>query len=344
MVSVQWVMINKIPMVAPVLIILLVLSSVSGGLASPSRTTLWRSEAGGYDFLRGKSSTAIRFEMYRNLIVIPAMINDTINVKLILDTGTRSMLLYGKRFASMPRLSTNRRVKIAGWGSPEGVDAAVSYPNNILIGSIRGEGLAVAVVPTRTLFEDRPSIDGIIGYELFVKFVVEINYRTRTIHLFEKLPYGHAEGFTSIPLEINKAMPQVQSSIVMKDKSTVNLRLLIDTGSSLGLTLFSKDKFAPHTGDIQRTVGIGLNGIIKGFDLYLKHFFLGSLKVRAMPSYVVNVEAHPDEQFTYCGSVGAAFLKKHIVIFDYPSSRLFLLSYKDARRARAVVRTEALPS
>ncbi len=106
-------------MVAPVLIILLVMSSAVGGFAaSPSRAALRTSNAGGYQFLEGASRTAIRFEMFRNLIVIPAKINDTLNVELILDTGTRSMLLYGKKFANMKNLSGNRRVKIAGWDRP----------------------------------------------------------------------------------------------------------------------------------------------------------------------------------------------------------------------------------
>ena len=307
--------------------------------------------ASGYEFLAGTTRTAIKFELYKNLIVIPAKLNDTVSVKLILDTGTRSMLLYGKRFASMHNLSAGRRLKVAGWGSPDGVDAQVSYPNEIRIGRIKGESLAVAVVSTRNLFQDRPNIDGIIGYELFVKFVVEINYRTRMIYLFDKLPFEHAEGFTSIPLEINKAMPQVRSSIILSDKSTVDMRLLVDTGSSLGLTVFSKNKFFLYSSDVQKTVGIGLNGVIKGFDLYLKHFFLGGLKVRSVPSHVVNVEEHPDESFTYCGSVGAAFLKKHIVIFDYPSSRLFLLNYKaksagrhNAKVLNGEARTAVLPS
>lgn len=319
-------------MLTPILTALLLISSMSS-LA-----------LGGYHFLEGTSHTTIRFELYRNLIVIPARINDTLNVKLILDTGTRSMLLYGKRFAAMNNLSGNRRLKVSGWGSPEGVDGQVSYPNDVTIGSIEGNQLGIAVVPTRHLFDDKPAIDGIVGYELFVKFVVEINYHTRTIYLFDKLPAGHAEGFTSVPLEINKAMPQVQSTIVLKDRTTVNMRLLVDTGSSLGLTLFSKDKIKTNPSDVPKPVGIGLNGIIKGVDLYLKHFFLGNLKARSVPSYVVKVDEHPDDKFSYCGSVGAAFLKKHIVIFDYPSSKLFLLSYKAAKTLKAVARTVDLPS
>jgi hypothetical protein len=320
-------------MVAPVLLIILLLSSLSGLAAS------------GYQFLEGVTKTSIKFELYKDLIVIPARINDTLRVRLILDTGTRSMLLYGKRFAGLQNMSGNKHVKVAGWGSPEGVDASVSYPNNIRIGHISGESLAIAVVPGRSLFEDRPKIDGIIGYELFVKFVVEINYKTHMIHLYEKMPFGHAHGFTSVPLEINKAMPQVQSTIIMSDKTRVELRLLVDTGSSLGLTLFSKDKFSGYASSVQRPVGIGLNGIIRGFDLYLKHLFLANLEVKSLPSYLVNVEQHPDDNFSFCGSIGAAFLKKHIVIFDYPSSRLFLLSNKAvSKAAKAAARIVALPA
>ncbi|HMJ67859.1 MAG TPA: aspartyl protease family protein [Cyclobacteriaceae bacterium] len=316
-------------MVAPVLILLIVLSSLSGLAAS------------GYQFLEGVTRTTIKFELYKDLIVIPAKINDSLKVRLILDTGTRSMLLYGKRFAGLQNLSGNRHVKIAGWGSPEGVDAAVSFPNTIRIGHIRGEALGIAVVSSRSLFADKPRIDGIIGYELFVKFVVEIDYKARTIYLYEKMPNGHAQGFTPIPLEINKAMPQVQSRIVMNDKTTVDIRLLIDTGSSLGLTLFSKDKFAGYSSNVQRPVGIGLNGIVRGFDLYFKHLFLSTLKVKSIPSHLVTVEQHPDDKFSFCGSIGAAFLKKHIVIFDYPSSRMFLLPYK---AAKAVLQIVDLPS
>lgn len=323
-------------MVAPVLIIVLLLSSLTGLAAS------------GYQFLEGVTRTSIKFELYKDLIVIPAKINDTLKVRLILDTGTRSMLLYGKRFAGLQNLSANRQIKVSGWGSPDGVAAAVAYPNNIQIGHVTGEALAIAVVPGRSLFAEKPKIDGIIGYELFVKFVVEINYKTRMIHLFEKMPFRHTHGFTAVPLEINKAMPQVQSSIILSDKTRVDLRLLVDTGSSLGLTLFSKDQFGGYASDIQRPVGVGLNGIIRGFDLYLKHLFLANLEVKSIPSHLVNVEQHPDDKFTFCGSIGAAFLKKHIVIFDYPSSRMFLLSYKAAKAAtkaaRDVVRIVDLPS
>jgi hypothetical protein len=244
----------------------------------------------------------------------------------------------------LQNVAGNKGIKISGWGSPLGVDAGVSFPNHIRIGNVRGEGLAIAVVTNRQLFDDKPSIDGIIGYELFVKFVVEINYKTKTIHLFDKLPFGHDAGFTSVPLEINKAMPQVKTSIVLSNNTKVDIQLLIDTGSSLGLTVFSKDKYAFYSSDEQKPVGIGLNGVVNGFELYFKHMFLGSLKVKRIPSHVVNVKQHPDDKFTFCGSVGAAFLKKHIVIFDYPSSKMFLLSYKDAKSLRDVVRIVDHPS
>lgn len=280
--------------------------------------------AGGFQLQPGRTHTSVPFQTYKDVIIVPAIINDTVPVRLILDTGTRSILLCGKRFAGMQNLSSRRKVGITGWGSPKPIDAAVSYPNTIEIGHVRGEALAFAVVPERHLFAGRPDIDGIIGYELFAKFIVEINYDTEVLQLFEKLPYGYASDFVKIPLEVNKAMPQIASTVVLNNKTTVQVKLLVDTGSSLGLALFTKEKFLEFSSHRLQSVGIGLNGPIHGYDLYCKRIMLGNLRVKQIPTHVIDIDEHPDETFSYCGSIGAAFLRKHVVIFDYPGERLLL--------------------
>lgn len=280
--------------------------------------------AGGYRLAAGRTFTSVEFEKYKDLIVLPAVINDTLHVRLILDTGTRSILLYGKRFAHLKNLSTRRKVSVAGWGSPHPIDASFSYPNQIQIGHVTGEALAIAVIPDRPLFKDHTTIDGIIGYELFAKFIVEINYQTQIIRMFERLPFGYGSEFVTVPLEVNRAMPQVNSKVVINSKTSVNVKLLVDTGSSLGLALFTKDEFLLHSSHQRLPVGIGLNGPVYGYDLYWKEFWLGDLPIRRIPAHVIDIDEHPDQSFTYCGSIGAAFLKKHTVIFDYPGERLLL--------------------
>lgn len=283
-----------------------------------------KANPGGYRFTEGVSHTTIHFTTYQNLILIPAQLNDTLRVTLILDTGTRSLLLYGKKFKKLQRALSHKKVRVTGWGSPNGVEAALSFPNSIAIGDVRGTDLGIAVVDDRKLFSDKPQIDGIIGYELFVRFAVEIDYKSKTIKLYDRLPRHYIRDFVQLPIEVNCARPLINTTVQFRNKTSMKLKLLIDTGSSLGLTVFATDKSKFYSGEYSKEIGIGLSGSIKGYDLFVKHFNLGDMQVSRVRSSLVEVVEHPDKAFSYSGSLGAAFLKEHVVVFDYPGEKLYL--------------------
>src|SRR5262245_22747880 len=118
---------------ALVLCFVLVVFSAAG---ASTRTT-------GYQFIEVYSHTTIPFEQYKDLIIISILMNDSINLRLVLDTGTRSLLVYGRRFRKLQNLHRERRVKVVGWGSPKGVEACLSYPNSVSLGKIRGDELGI---------------------------------------------------------------------------------------------------------------------------------------------------------------------------------------------------------
>src|SRR5690349_22564920 len=118
---------------------------VGSALGSPDKRA-------GYQFLDGYSHTTIQFERHRDLIVIPVVMNDSIKLRLVLDTGTRSLLLYGKKFRRLGNLRPDKKVKVTGWGSPKGVDAHLSFPNKVSLGEIRGESVGVAIVDHGRMF------------------------------------------------------------------------------------------------------------------------------------------------------------------------------------------------
>jgi hypothetical protein len=298
-----------------VLCLLLITGSAFGGPAVGNH---------GYQFVEGFSHTTIPFQKYQDLIVIQAQMNDSIKLNLILDTGTRSLLLYGRKFRRLQNLRKDKRVRVTGWGTPESVDATLSFPNTIRLGEIRGDQLGVAIVENGRMLPDAPTIDGIIGYELFARFAVEINYSTRTIHLYDHLPEGHTLDFIALPLEVNRARPQITSRITLLNNRTIDLKLLIDTGSSLGLAVFSTSRDGFSSSEWLNPIGRGLTGPVLGYDLFVKEFLLGSMRVGGVPTHLVEVPAHPDEQFTFSGSLGASFLREHIVIFDYARNTFFI--------------------
>lgn len=278
----------------------------------------------GYQFKEGHSHTTLSFHLYKNLIVIPARLNDTLQVQLILDTGARSLLLYGKRFANLANSITGKKIRVAGWGNGQAIQAATSFPNDLTLGDVQGTGLSVAIVPDRKLASDKPMIDGVIGYDLFARFAVVIDYQKKMIELYDQLPAHRRYGFSAVPMEVNQARPQVTSTLILGNHEHVALPLLVDTGSSLELTLFSTSKERFLLSDNDRVLGRGIAGIIRGFELFIEQVLLDNWIIQDVSANLVHIKNHPDPLFTVSGSLGGGFLKDHIVIFDYPGRQLWL--------------------
>ena len=58
----------------------------------------------------------IKFQAVRNLIVLPVTLNDSITVNLILDTGCRNLLLFGKKFQELLNAQSGRTIQFSGLG------------------------------------------------------------------------------------------------------------------------------------------------------------------------------------------------------------------------------------
>ena len=55
----------------------------------------------GFSLPEDVSEVSLKFQSIRNLIVLLVVINDSIQVNLILDTGCRNLVLFGKRFQKL---------------------------------------------------------------------------------------------------------------------------------------------------------------------------------------------------------------------------------------------------
>jgi hypothetical protein len=125
-------------------------------------------------------------------------------------------------------------------------------------------------------------------------------------------------------MEVTHARPQVISTLVLGNKKQLALPLLVDTGSSLELTLFSTSKEKFTLPDHDHVLGRGIAGIIRGFELFIEQITLDNWVIQDISAHLVHVRNHPDPLFTVSGSLGGGFLKDHIVIFDYPGGKLWL--------------------
>jgi hypothetical protein len=279
-------------------------------------------EAIGYHFDQGKAATTIKFISFRNLIIIPAQLNDTLKLNLVLDTGTRSLILFGNKCNKLKNMVRGKKMKINGRGNSEPLDADLSFPNNIKIGDVVGKGVGAVIIKESELIGAAPGIDGIIGYELFIRFCIKIDYAKRTITLYDEIPTNASEDFHAIALSLVDSRPEIISTIHTSKKKKVHAKTLIDTGSSMGLLVFANRKNNFNVFGAEKEIGTGLSGSITGFYLEISSWQLGGIKF--FPKDCNLVPTDSESESTISASIGGDFLKDHVVMFHYPSSQFFI--------------------
>ena len=279
--------------------------------------------ATGFSFSMGQHRALIHYKIYHNLIILPVRLNNNLDVNLILDTGSHSIALFGEKFKSLSESASIRNIAFRGRGSDVAVSASLLLMDAVDFGAVHGEGLGVVIVSSHRLMPESSTIDGLIGYDLFNYFVVEINYRDKTIQLFDKLVPGYTDNFERIPMEIYRGRPHIVSQLGLKNNETKAIRLLVDTGSSLSLAFFSNNKKGYPALRNDSVACIALSGYVFGVPVGVKLLSMGQLKIRHPAAHFVWI-GKSSETLTESASLGGGFLRKYVVIIDNSSGTLYL--------------------
>ncbi|MEO7991710.1 MAG: pepsin/retropepsin-like aspartic protease family protein [Chryseolinea sp.] len=254
----------------------------------------------------------LRYKTYRNLIILPVTINDSIHVNLILDTGCRNLVLFGKRFQKLFAIDSEKKVKFSGLGSGKPVFGSLSLNNKISIDKVSGTKIPVVVVPERNVFAGTMKVDGVIGYDIFIKFEVELNPNEKLITFRPAFSSALASTYQHIPIRIEDSRPFLQSRISI-DKDVFAYSLMIDTGSSLGLLLKTTDDkhFNDYNNNNLEVLGQGFNGMISGFKTKAKKLELEGFLLVSLPVGIIQSPWH-----NYA-SIGMDVLKGYSIVLNY---------------------------
>ena len=194
-----------------------------------------------FELQNGKSDK-IHFKLVNNLIVIPVSING-VSLSFLLDTGVSKPIIFNF-FNLKEELSIHETelIYIQGLGNEQPVEALRSSNNTVIIGeAVTLNQDLFAIIDASINFA--PSlgipIHGIIGYDIFKDFVVEINYSRKFIKLYNSLLYDSilSRKWRKLDLIFYNKKPIVEASITNQNQ-VVPVNLLIDTGGSDALWIF----------------------------------------------------------------------------------------------------------
>lgn len=200
----------------------------------------------GFAIEGGGKVEKLKFELVNNLIVIPVEVNGT-ELSFLLDSGVGSPILFNISDRDSVQINNVSEITIRGLGKGRPIKALGSTGNTFRINNITNTDQKLFVVMDKDI-NLSPSlgvpVHGIMGYDLFRDFVVEINYARKKIkfHDPESYRYGVSKNAETLPLAIRDKKAYINGGLHLGGKEELPVKLLVDTGSSDAIWLFEDDR------------------------------------------------------------------------------------------------------
>ncbi|WP_313777727.1 MULTISPECIES: PDZ domain-containing protein [Flavobacteriaceae] len=280
----------------------------------------------------GQKSQKVNFEMINNLIIIPLEINGA-ELTFVLDSGVGKPILFNLSDQDSIQINDVSEVTIRGLGDGEPMKALKSRGNAFKLGKVQNLNQELYVVLDKEInFSTSLGIPvhGILGYELFRDFIVEVNYAARHIKLHNPELYNdryHKKSQT-LPLTIKRKKAYVEGTVLLKESENVLVKLLVDTGSSDALWLFHQPEKGLQVPEkhYEDFLGRGLSGDIFGKRTKISGIKIGDFELKDAKAAFPYRESFGfiDNLGDRNGSVGGEILKRFNIIFDYGREQVTL--------------------
>lgn len=286
---------------------------------------------GNFNLSKQKSSK-IKFQLVNNVMVVPVKLNG-IELSFVLDTGVSRPILFNLVNMDSLQIRNTERSFLRGLGKNGAVRAIKSKGNILKIGEAIAVNQEVSMVFDPSInFTPRLGVPvhGIIGYDIFKDFVVEINYSSKylRLHRHDKFSIKESKSRKRLPIDILDKKPYLNAEVMSEGKKTT-INLLIDTGSSDALWLFEKSKenlTIPKDLFFDDFLGKGLSGAVYGKRSKIESFSLSDFNLKE-----VNV-AYPDSIYLKIakrnksrnGSLAGNILKRFNWFFDYKNKQVWI--------------------
>ena len=302
----------------------------------------------GFAFPEGRKRADIPIEIHNNLVVVAVTINGTLPLKFIIDTGVRTAILTQKMFSDILELKYSRKYTIAGPGGNKLVDAYIT--NNVSISmpglngmpGVEGKGHTLLVLE-QDLLELRNylgvDVHGILGYELFSRFIIRIDYKKKIMTLYAPEKFRPGRKYQELPMVIEDTKPFILTPINIDPNNILTAKLLVDTGASHSLLLepTSDKRIVVPQNRVSTVLGRSLGGVITGKTGRIESVEFGKFAMQNVITNFPDSNSYLDtlkHSITFRnGSVGGEILSRFTVVFNFPQGKLFLKKNADFKKS-----------
>lgn len=280
-------------------------------------------------FAQPGGQTHVAFELNANKIYLPVRVNNKGPYWFILDTGSVSNVVDTDLARSLS-ITLGHSFEAQGAGEKT-ITGAVGSGVSLTISDLELTQGRIDIEPVNSAISSAEGrrVDGLLGYDLLSRFVVEIDYIARQVTIVEPSRFRYVGQGDSIPLEIVRGNILVAAELTMPNGNTASGTFLIDTAWRSSLTLTSPFvashnllTITPRT--IDAVTGMGIGGATVDTIGRMPSLKLGRHTLENFVADFSHAKAGVLSQGDFAGVIGAEILRRFKVIFDYPRGRMII--------------------
>lgn len=304
-------------------------------------------------FASGRSALNIPFKILNNHIYLQVSLNDGKPLWFLLDTGAGNIINQ--------RHARTLGLKLTPAGQTTGVGEGVTdlfFTDNVSFNlpgvTIRNQKFAVLSMenveecltkidvdeqgqitlrtPAAGEKVERP-IDGLLGAEFFRLFVVEIDFLTKTINLYDPENYRYQGEGERIPLVFRGKHIFMRASFTASTHSALAGLFMIDSGSATAFVLTSpfveQNNLLPPANQTTPFAVCGIGGDSKTQIGKVSEVRLGNIRVENPVTMFSQAQNGALSSTDFSGQIGNAMLRRFKVVFDYSRKVMILERVRD---------------
>ncbi|CAN5560421.1 hypothetical protein BH18ACI1_BH18ACI1_18680 [soil metagenome] len=279
-------------------------------------------------FAQSRKPFAVPFVVSNNVVLVQVNVNGSKPLSFILDTGASGTVISENRAKELG-------LKLEGQtdASTQGGSIEAAFVKNAtlrLSKDVEFPAITLAVIRLSGLEAGfGRKIDGILGYEIFNRFVVEIDYASKIVRFHEPQTFKYSGRGRAFPVTLEEGTPFVRAKIATSRTQSFEGKFLIDTGSTGTLNISSpfsvRNKLlelVPNTKAI--TFGALLAGKSSGRVGRINSLQFGDIVVvNPVANFSQDVEGD-DADMEFGGMIGSEILRRFKLIVDYSRKQIIL--------------------
>jgi hypothetical protein len=301
-------------------------------LATLACFNVLKAQMPGVFMAKGAKKVEIPFERQDNFIIVKVLLQNVLPLRFIVDTGAEHTILTNKELSGMLQIPYERSITLMGTDMRTQIIAHIARKVTLQLPNLTFEK-DILVLDEDYLHFDRFSgldVHGVLGAEAFKGYIVKFDFIKQIMTVYNPSAFKPADHrkFDEIPIEIVRSKPYLTAKAQIQSDSTVNLKLLVDTGASLSMLLHTYSTpglvLPPQT--IRGNIGMGFGGEIEGVVGRIRQINMGSHRLVLPVCNFQELHQMSDSNFINGrnGLIGSEILSRFNMIIDFGREKMYL--------------------